>query len=104
MSVKDGHSFCKLKDLASRATGDTISTLGFVTFFDPTTGLVKLSFENSTVKVNTKMLDPQNYTTGSLFFCLGYVEKDRTLLAKILRASNELNVEKFLSTVYLGDE
>lgn len=94
-----GHRFCQIKDLARQQVGSEVWTVGYLIEMDLPAGFVVLYFESINVLVNIRALREDGFHKGSLYTCLAYVEKDKSLLAKILKFSDGLDVEMFMRVV-----
>lgn len=97
--MQEGHSFCLIQDVASRDYGSDIWTFGFLKDVRLSSDTVVLQFGGYEVNVKVAMLEPNNYKKGELYTCLAYKKEDMSLLARILKISNELNPEAFMKCV-----
>ena len=95
----DSHTFCILEDTVSKSCGSEVWTFGFLTDMNLSEGYAVLSYRSINVTVNISMLEIENFQKGGLYTCLAYVEKENTLLAKIFKLSNGLDLEMFVKVV-----
>ena len=76
-----------------------IWTLGYVKDIHLSEDHIILQYNGCEIKVVTSMLDPIAYQKGTLFTCLAHLEKDKSLLAKVLRNSDGMNPDIFIKCV-----
>ena len=96
-----GHSFSLIKDLASKECGSEIWTVGYLKDVKLSSDTILLQFDGHEISVKVNMLEPNNYKKGELYTCLAYKNQDLSLLARILKLSNGLNLEAFMKSVTL---
>ena len=93
------HVVTRICDIAQAPTASDIWTVGYVSKCVLSEAFVVLEHEKNSVTVSVRAIDSSNCRRGDLFMCLGSLESNGILTAKILKSCPGLDVDRFFSAV-----